>query len=195
MPTYSTDVCCRSSLSFCVVRSFSGAIESEHACFSVRMWRSPIHNLVISGCVLLLVVISGCGGPSSTKTSGGGGGLGSPPPQATVETCNETGNILPGGSATQPVDLQINGVNCVVDGSGSAGGVTGSYVYRNVNIYNGGSLTFKDMPVSSAIDFHAHSILVEKNGSLVAGPTSGISYPLTIWLWGTASDGIPSITA
>ena len=111
-----------------------------------------------------------------------------------METCNEVGNILPGGSASQPIDLQINGTNCVVDGSGSAGGVTGSYVYRNVNIWNGGSLTFKDTPVSSAIDFHAHSILVEKNATLAAGPTSGISYPLTVWLWGTASDGIPSIT-
>ena len=189
MPTYSTDVYRPSSVSFYVVRSFSCATESEHSCFSVRIRRSPIHNFVISGCVLLVVLISGCGGGERGSTT-----VGSPAPQVTVETCNEAGNILPGGSASQPIDLQINGTNCVVDGSGSAGGVTGSYVYRNVNIWNGGSLTFKDTPVSSAIDFHAHSILVEKNATLAAGPTSGISYPLTVWLWGTASDGIPSIT-
>ena len=69
----------------------------------------------------------------------------------TPETCKGPGNILPSGNATTPTDLQINGVTCIVDGSGNAGGVTGSYVYRNVNIWNGGSLTFND----KQIDFHA----------------------------------------
>jgi hypothetical protein len=136
-------------------------------------------------CSLSIVLTIGCGGGHSGSPILGG--------SPTVETCNETGNILPGGSSDQPIDLQINGVHCVVDGSGSASGVAGSYVYRNVNIWNGGSLTFADQPVNPAIDFHAHSILVENGGTLQAGTTSGVNYPLTIWLWGTASDGIPSI--
>ena len=114
---------------------------------------------------------------------------------AATEDCNGNGNpasnpghILPGG--LQTTDLIINGVACVVDGTGSSGGVAGSYVYRNVNIYNGGSLTFNDV----VIDFHAHSILVEKDSVLQAGGTSGLKGPLTIWLWGTSTDSIPSIT-
>lgn len=110
---------------------------------------------------------------------------------ASVEDCagpNNPKHILPAGSQT--TDLQINGINCVVDGSASTDGVSGVYVYRNVNIYNGGTLTFNDEP----IDFHAHSILVEMKGTLQAGATSPLKGPLTIWLWGTKDDGIPSIT-
>ena len=104
-----------------------------------------------------------------------------------VESCSANNNphhILPAGN--QDTDLQINGVNCVADGSVAQG----IYVYRNVNIWNGGTLTFQD----KQIDFHAHSILVEAGGTLQAGATSPIHGPLTIWLWGTATDGIPSIT-
>ncbi len=97
-------------------------------------------------------------------------------------------HILPAG--TMSTDLRINGIKCTVDGTGMAGGVAGSYVYRNVNIYNGGTLTFDD----KQIDFHAHSILVEMNSTLAAGTTSAINGPLTIWLWGSKTDGIPSIT-
>jgi len=112
------------------------------------------------------------------------------------EDCNGNGvmpnpnpnHILPAG--TKDTDLRINGITCTVDGSGMSGGVAGSYLYRNVNIYNGGTLTFDD----KQIDFHAHSILVEMNSTLEAGATSPLNGPLTIWLWGTQTDGIPSIT-
>jgi hypothetical protein len=109
------------------------------------------------------------------------------PPEG-IENCNKPDNpnhILPAGTKT--TDLQISGINCVVDGS-AINGEKGTYVYRNVNIYNGGTLTFQD----KQIDFHAHSILVEMGGTL---RTSGsINGPLTIWLWGRAGDGIDSIT-
>ena len=152
-------------------------------------------NLLLPAGLILAGVI-GCGGPAPLPT------LGSAPPApaprlgagSPVESCNEAGHILPSGNPSNPIDLRINGVACVVDGSGNAGGVSGSYVYRNVNIYNGGSLMFADSPVNPQIDFHAHSILVEKSATLQAGTTTSIAYPLTIWLWGSASDGIPSIT-
>ncbi|HTD57056.1 MAG TPA: hypothetical protein VK670_16815, partial [Silvibacterium sp.] len=61
-----------------------------------------------------------------------------------------------------------------------------------VNIWGGGSLTFED----TAINFHAHSILVENGGTLQAGAgnSGAVNGPLSIWLWGSALDGIPSIT-
>jgi len=130
---------------------------------------------------LLLAMAIGCGNTSSLPKLG-------PSISTTLETCSNSAHILPPGSST--FDLQINGVNCVVDGSAAGG----TYIYRNVNIWNGGSLTFADMPKSPQISFHAHSILVEMNGTLQAGTTSGIAYPLTIWLWGASSDGIPSVT-
>ncbi|MBV8673671.1 MAG: hypothetical protein JOZ33_09580, partial [Acidobacteriaceae bacterium] len=116
-------------------------------------------------------------------------------PQPTIEDCNGNGDptknpnhILPPGSAN--TDLRINGVACVVDGKQSITQEPGIYLYRNVNIYNGGSLSFND----AQIDFHAHSILVEMNSTLEAGGTTGLKGPLTIWLWGTNNDDIASIT-
>jgi hypothetical protein len=116
--------------------------------------------------------------------------------QQTWEDCNGDGtpsnnpnHILPAGSLTSPQDLRINGVACVVDGTGTIDNVTGTYVYQNVNIYNGGSLTFQD----KQIDFHVHSILVEKASTLQASGTSGLTGPLTIWLWGS-NDLSKSIT-
>jgi hypothetical protein len=103
-----------------------------------------------------------------------------------VEKCS-TG-VLPAGD--ENTDLEINNVNCLVDGKVSSNGQTGIYVYRNVNIWNKGTLTFADAP----IDFHAHAILVELNGTLQAGAISPLKGPLTIWLWGSKTDGIPSIT-
>src|SRR5262249_61540642 len=41
----------------------------------------------------------------------------------------------------------------------------GAYHYDNVNVYGGGSLTFDD----AAIDFWASSILIENQGSIIAG--------------------------
>jgi hypothetical protein len=90
-------------------------------------------------------------------------------------------HILPVGDHHDE-DVEINGVNCFVP--------RGEYAFRNVNIWGGGSLTFED----AAIDFHAHSILVENGGTLQAGFDTPITGPVSIWLYGSASDGIPSIT-
>src|SRR5579875_2853894 len=59
-------------------------------------------------------------------------------------------------------DLEVTGP-CTV--------AAGTYQYRNVNIYAGGSLTFSD----AVIDFWAQSILVENHGSLVAG---SVAHPI-----------------
>ncbi len=59
----------------------------------------------------------------------------------------------------------------------------GTYHYRNVHIYNGGSLTFDD----AVIHFWAYNILVENNGSLIAGTEAapiGTNGKLTIHLYG-----------
>ena len=60
----------------------------------------------------------------------------------------------------------------------------GAYQYGNVNIYGGGRLEFQD----AAIDFWAKSILVENQGSLVAGseaaPIGANGGTLTIHLYG-----------
>jgi hypothetical protein len=101
-----------------------------------------------------------------------------------VETCNNSNHILPAGDIN--TDLQISGVACTVDGSVSGG----NYVFRNVNIWGGGSLTFDD----AKINFHAHSILVENGGTLQAGFNQPVVGPVSIWLYGSKDDGIPSIT-
>ena len=49
----------------------------------------------------------------------------------------------------------------------------GTYHYGNVNVYGGGSLTFDD----AAIDFWATSILIENQGSIIAGSPSSRSAP------------------
>jgi hypothetical protein len=109
-----------------------------------------------------------------------------PPPVGATgpEYCTEPGNILPAGDVN--TDLQISSVACKVDGSAPGG----NYVYRNVNIYGGGSLTFDD----TKINFHAHSILIENGGTMQAGFDAPLAGPLSIWLYGSKDDGIPSIT-
>jgi hypothetical protein len=99
-----------------------------------------------------------------------------------VEECS--GGILPAGSVD--TDLEVDGGTCTVDGSVNGG----TYVYRNVNIWGGGQLIFND----AKINFHAHSILVENEGSLIAGATTPVVGPITIWLYGSQDDGIPPIT-
>ncbi|MEO6964441.1 MAG: chitobiase/beta-hexosaminidase C-terminal domain-containing protein, partial [Acidobacteriaceae bacterium] len=99
-----------------------------------------------------------------------------------VEHCG--GGILPEGDVD--TDLEVDGASCLVDGKVNGG----TYVYRNVNIWGGGSLNFAD----AKINFHAHSILVENGGSLVAGGSEAAVGPITIWLYGAADDGIPPIT-
>ncbi len=107
------------------------------------------------------------------------------PVPAGPEQCNEAGHILPAGDTN--TDLQISsGTACIVDGSVAGG----NYQYQNVNIWGGGSLTFAD----AKINFHAHSILVENGGTLQAGFDKPLVGPLSIWLYGSANDGVPSIT-
>jgi hypothetical protein len=99
-----------------------------------------------------------------------------------VETCSS--GTLPEGDVD--TDLHISGGTCTVDGKVNGG----TYVYRNVNIWGGGSLVFAD----AKINFHAHSILVENQGSLIAGASAAAVGPITIWLYGSKDDGIPEIT-
>ena len=89
---------------------------------------------------------------------------------ANSATC--TSALLPGNGD----DLEVTGP-CTV--------AAGTYNYGNVNIYNGGSLTFAD----AEIDFWAKSILIENSGSLIAGspqdPIGKNGGSLTIHLYGT----------
>ncbi|MGA9720137.1 MAG: chitobiase/beta-hexosaminidase C-terminal domain-containing protein [Acidobacteriaceae bacterium] len=101
-----------------------------------------------------------------------------------VEFCGGPNHILPVGDVH--TDLDIHGLSCTVDGSAPEG----TYHYRNVNIYGGGSLTFAD----AKINFHAHSILVENTGGLYAGLNAPAVGPISIWLYGTAQDSAPAIT-
>jgi hypothetical protein len=76
-----------------------------------------------------------------------------------VERCDNAAHVLPAGD--KDTDLEVtNGITCMVDGSAPQG----TYLYRNVNIWNG-TLSFRD----AKIDFHAHSILAENGGTLEAG--------------------------
>ena len=104
-------------------------------------------------------------------------------------TCNDnvTGEHLSnakGGSAT--TDLAVTGP-CEV--------AAGTYTFRNINIYKlstaqtGGSLKFDD----AKIDLFAESILVESEGSMIAGSEEApVKGPITIHLWGAETD--PGIT-
>src|SRR6185437_1166051 len=104
-------------------------------------------------------------------------------PPAT-QFCDGPNHILPAGDVN--TDLDIHGLSCTVDGSAPEG----TYHYRNVNIWGGGSLTFAD----AKINFHAHSILVESQGGLYAGLNAPAVGPISIWLYGSAQDGVPAIT-
>jgi len=113
-----------------------------------------------------------------------------------------TGSFMPddssGKSAPPSVENQPRGVptitctmGAIATGNGDDLEVTGPctvgagiYQYRNVNIYGGGSLTFDD----AVIDFWAYGIIVENNGSLIAGteadPIGKLDGKLTIHLYG-----------
>jgi hypothetical protein len=71
----------------------------------------------------------------------------------------------------------------------------GTYHYGNVNVYGGGSLTFDD----AAIDFWATSILIENQGSIIAGsPTQAIGTNggiVTFHLYGMDQGAAPFGTA
>lgn len=88
-------------------------------------------------------------------------------------TCS--GALAPGDGSQ---NLEVTGA-CTVSG--------GTFKYKDVNIYDGGSLTFMD---SAPIDFWATGILIENNGSLIAGsPKSPFLHTLTIHLYGTEQTG------
>jgi hypothetical protein len=99
--------------------------------------------------------------------------------------CDDSKNehLQPGSATT---DLQVTGP-CEVK--------AGTYTYRNVNVYNltnnpanGGSLNFDD----ALTDFFAESIVVEDQGSIIAGsaaaPIGTNGGLVTIHLWGAPSD-------
>ena len=94
------------------------------------------------------------------------------PATAATPTCS-SGN-LPNGDGG---DIAIVTGTCYV--------TTGTYKYRNINIYGGGTLEFRDQP---NIDFWAQSILIEKDGALIAGRPGALigqtGGSVTIHLWG-----------
>src|SRR5271166_3367291 len=81
------------------------------------------------------------------------------PVSAAATPCN---GILPQGDH-RTEDVQVGGT-CVVDGAGGTLQKPALYVYHNINVVSGGSLTFLDMP----IDFHVASMVVENDGILTA---------------------------
>ncbi len=92
---------------------------------------------------------------------------------AATKTITLTTGALPPGDGE---DLVVNTGTVVVK--------PGTYKYHNVNIYGGGTLQFQD---AGNIDFWAESILIENNGTLVAGSASvpyGANGTLTIHLYG-----------
>ncbi|MGA2400870.1 MAG: G8 domain-containing protein, partial [Syntrophobacteraceae bacterium] len=97
--------------------------------------------------------------------------------EAAAATC--TGGALPAGS----------GENVVVSGTCTVG--AGIYRYGNVNIIAGGTLKFIESP-NAGTHFWAKSILVEYNGSLIAGtpaaPIGTQNGTLTIHLYGADTD-------
>ncbi|HUO04919.1 MAG TPA: hypothetical protein VMU16_06950 [Candidatus Binataceae bacterium] len=86
-----------------------------------------------------------------------------------TDTC-ASGTLTPGDPnniPATPPDLEITKGCKVVGGPGGKNN-TKHYFYSNVNIYNGGTLTFED----SQIDFWAKSIIVENKGTLNVGTAS-----------------------
>src|SRR5260370_12563147 len=75
------------------------------------------------------------------------------PPSLAGDIDKCAGGVLAKGTGD---DLLIN-APCTVN--------TGTYNYHNVNIIKGGSLQFSD----KVIDFWAHGILVQNEGSLIPG--------------------------
>jgi len=92
----------------------------------------------------------------------------------TTTTCGN-GALGPGNAGS---DLVVNGT-CTVS--------AGTYMYRNINIVSGGTLQFND----AAIDLWAANIIIENNGTMIAGSVDAntgvitpIAGPLTIHLYG-----------
>ncbi|MEZ5589934.1 MAG: G8 domain-containing protein [Gammaproteobacteria bacterium] len=103
------------------------------------------------------------------------------PARAQTDPCDGDDAIeLPAGSGE---DLAVTGECLIVK--------AGTYHYNNVNIYDGGILKFED----AAIDFWAQSILVENEGSLLAGspeaPIGTAGGVVTIHLYGADQGARP----
>ena len=96
-----------------------------------------------------------------------------------------SGTLPDGDHKTQ--DVIVDGI-CTVFGAGGTLSSPAAYVYHNINVVEGGALTFLDKP----IDFHVESVVIENGGSLIAGsPESPIGMNggrLRIFLWGKSSD-------
>ncbi len=109
------------------------------------------------------------------------------PPPCVVNGMEITSRVLPAGTGG---DLTVTKGECTVGGNVP-------FKYRNVNIYDGGKLTFLDGRTAD-IQFYARSILIENKGSLVAGSASkrfgSLGGKLTIHLWGAQNDPDPAIT-
>ena len=100
-----------------------------------------------------------------------------------------TTGALPHGDINNPPNLVIYiGPGCTVDGMQN-GQPNPNYYFRNVNIFGGGSLNFKDVTVH----FWAQNILIQHDGSLLAGtrqaPIGAKGGTLTIHLWGPDMGG------
>jgi hypothetical protein len=157
-----------------------------------KLWQMAWAYILPVLVMVVLLAALGCGThpnnsaettPPPSSCPNGACGIGGP---AEIEMCNESGNILPAGNPDGPKDLWIfAGITCVADGSVPGG----NYVYRNVNIWGNGSLTFKD----TKINFHAHSILVENGGTLQAGFDTPLTGPLSIFLYGPKDGSVPWI--
>ena len=115
-------------------------------------------------CILALFL--GCGG-SGTSTD-----------NMTLSTDIDT-KYLAVGDGTQ--DLEVKTETHVEPGK--------TYRYKNVNIYNGGKLIFDDSPTKLETHFWAKSILVENQGSLIAGSENNPFHSiLVIHLYGSNED-------
>ncbi len=145
--------------------------------------------LVTAFMLSVLLLIAGCGGGGNGGGEAGAGGPGGGGPGPKPGDCVINGmviddHVLPPGSGG---DLQITKGEC------TAG--NGTYMYQDVNIYDGGKLTFLDSR-GADIQFYARSILIEDKGSLVAGSATKrfglLGGKLTFHLWGAPAD--PGIT-
>ena len=116
-------------------------------------------------------------------------------PAAAQITCNNQVCTCQGGSLPQgdmrTFDLVVSGA-CTADGMGGTLAMPALYVFHNINVVSGGSLTFLDKP----IDFHLESMVIENNASVSAGstmtPIGSNGGRLRIYLWG--GKGEPGVT-
>ena len=107
--------------------------------------------------------------------------------QITVTTCGAGGTETLPQIRSATTDLKVAGT-CYVNGTIDTGRNSLLFVFRNLNVVNGGALIFQDV---NPIDFYAESILVESQGKLTAvsgNEVPGYKNRLTIHLWGAPND-------